>query len=87
MKVEEKVSSEIYRTPDTALAAWLLSQGFTLLELDDSKPFSISFLFKDDSTELPKCIHDFQAAKAEGNIVAFFRAYRRLVARVKETQL
>ena len=76
-------SESTYSTADTALAAWLYANGFQLLKIDRSE-FPSIFHFEDSSEELTQLVHDFQAGKAEGNIIIFFRAYKILLGKIKE---
>lgn len=77
-------AEKYYSTSDTALAAWLISQGFELIDLDYSHPSSVTFLFEFDGQSFSKAVKTFQIGTAEGNILAFFRAYKRLLLKVKE---
>lgn len=77
-----------YRTTDTAEAAWLYCKGFELLDVEvhnfrkTGEP-SV-FIFKNNSLELNKAAFLFQCGQAEGNIITFFRAYKRMIARIRE---
>lgn len=85
MSKEPTTAQNAFSTSDTALAAWLISQGYELLELDNSKPNSVAFLFVDDSEALTAAIKMFQTAQGEaGIVIAFYRAYKRLLVRIKE---
>ena len=77
-------SNDIYSTNDTALAAWLVSQGFKLLDLDFTNPKTVAFLFNNDTEALQQTIRLFKLDEAEGNISAFFRAYRRMLLLIRE---
>ena len=76
--------NDIYPTNDTALAAWLVSQGFELLDLDFSKPSSVAFLFKNDTKALKEAVRIFQRLEAVGNVNAFYRAYRQMLLKIRE---
>lgn len=79
--------SDRYHTADTAEAGWLYSRGFELLDVQvnsfikDRKP-SI-FIFKNNSPELNRAAFLFQCGQAEGNILSFFRAYKKMLARAR----
>lgn len=75
----------IFSTPNTALAAWLYSQGFDLLEIDNTN-FPTVFHFEDSSKALHSAVRDFQVGRAEGDIVAFYRAYKVLLDKIKGSQ-
>jgi hypothetical protein len=83
MKDSSRSLSSAFTTNDTALAAWLISRGFELQDLDDSRPNSVAFLFDNSNQELSKAVKTFQLGTAEGNILAFYRAYKRLVSQIK----
>jgi hypothetical protein len=85
MKDSSGSSISAFVTSDTALAAWLVSRGFELQNLDNSRPNSVAFLFADSNDELVKAVKIFQLGTAEGNILAFYRAYKRLVSQIKES--
>ena len=85
--IRNTISKNTYSTNDTALAAWLISQGFELLGLDSTRSNSVAFLFEDSSKAFAEAIKKFQLGTAEGNVMAFFRAYRRLLLKIKEGNL
>jgi len=84
--MEDSLQKLVYSTSDTALAAWLFSSGFELLEVDGSK-FPVVFHFENSSQELYKLVRAFQVGKAEGNIAAFYRAYKIMLSKVKTARL
>ena len=73
-----------YQTSDTALAAYLISQGYEYLELDVSNPRSAVFFFENNSSAFQESLKQFQLGEASGNILAFFRAYKKLLFQIKE---
>ena len=77
------VSNSPYSTSDTALAAWLYSSGRELLQVDTSQP-SVLFVFGNGNSRMSGLLIDYQTGQAEGNILAFFRAYKMLIGRIKE---
>ena len=72
-----------FKTSNTALAAYLISEGFGPPDIDynGAKAF---FTFSLENPHINKCIRDYSIAKAEGNIVCFFNAYQSLISRIKE---
>jgi len=70
-----------YQTTDTALAAYLKSSGYEVIDIDTSNQRAI-FIF-DDCSGLRKHIEDFDLIRgnAEG-VVLFFRAYRALLSKI-----
>lgn len=76
-------STAHYSTYDTTLAAWLIYNGFELVGLDRSNAFSVAFLFDHDGIHFSEAIKAFNQGTAEGNILAFFRAYKGLLLKLK----
>lgn len=76
-------NGDVFRTSDTALAAYLVSAGFTTPEIDfnGNKAY---FIFSPKNNDLEKSISEFDTARAEGNIVLFFNAYQSLLRRIRE---
>lgn len=74
-----------FSTKNTSLAAYLYMEGFTLLDVDNSN-FPTIFIFETSSL-LPECVHKFQIAKAEGNLVLYFEAYRKCLKMTKVGKL
>ena len=72
-----------FKTSNTALAAYLISEGFGTPDIDynGTKAF---FTFSRDNSHMNECIRAYDTAKAEGNIVCFFNAYQSLIRRIKE---
>lgn len=68
----------LFKTHDTALAGYLYSLGYTHTDTDVTQfPAVLVFELSDG---LKEAVHNFQLAKAEGNIVLFFRGYRRMLS-------
>ncbi len=72
-----------YATTDTAIAAYLQSEGFTLTDVDASNPRHCIFHFQNDNPKLSEFVHNFEIGQALGNIATFFFCYKRLLVRVK----
>jgi len=77
-------SPETFSTNDTALAAWLISQEFELLSMDNSQPNSVVFLFPNNDEKINKAVSQFQLGTAKGNVISFYRAYRYLIDEIKK---
>ncbi len=75
------VSSEFFTTSNTALAAYLVSEGFPIVSTDQTNG-KVSFSFEPNSS-LAGCIRDFELAQATGNIVMFYNTYRSLLRQIK----
>jgi len=74
-----------FSTKNSALAAYLYMEGFELLDVDISS-FPSVFIFETNS-RLPQCVHNFQIAKVEGNLVLFHEAYRKCLRMTKVGKL
>lgn len=76
-----------YTTTDTAEAAWLYSQGYELLDVivrNFRKTGEPSvFVFLNNSPDIKRTAFLFQCGKAEGDILTFFRAYKRMLAKAQ----
>ena len=73
-----------FRTSNTALAAYLISEGFGTPDVEfvnDSRAF---FLFPKDNPKIQDFINAWDTVKAAGNVVMFFQAYQTLLRRVRE---
>jgi len=73
---------DIYPTPITPLAAYLITLGFKQPEMDFSNPSQVVFLFKNDTKALEEAVFAYRTAKAEGNIVLFYENYKKLLDRI-----
>ena len=74
-----------FSTKNTSLAAYLLIEGFTLLDVFNEK-FPTVFVFESNGL-LPDCVRNFQIGKAEGNLVLYFEAYRKCLRMTKVGKL
>jgi len=74
-----------FSTKNTSLAAYLYMEGFTLLDVHNEQ-FPTIFVFE-TSELLPECVRNFQVAKAEGNLVLYFEAYRKCLRMTKVGKL
>lgn len=80
-----EIEELVYSTTNTALAAYLHSEGFELLDVDTSG-FPSVFNFKNDNPKLMDYVRAFQVAKARGNIAIFFRSYKLLLAQIRDNR-
>ncbi len=76
-------SNETSKISTTALAAYLISEGFDFPDIV-YEGSQASFIFQHKNHDLGKYISDFDTARATGNIVLFFNAYQALLRRIKE---
>ena len=77
-----------YRTSDTPLAAYLLTEGFSVLDVEQHKDehgrMRAIFIFANDSTALGECLRLYQTGQASVEPSTFLRNYRSLVRRARE---
>lgn len=91
MAIDNKQDGD-FSTRNTALAAYLYYEGFTLLDVEiNEHPYNpnytiATFVF-DSSGKLLECARLFQVAKAEGNLVLFHEAYRKCLKMTKMGKL
>jgi len=84
----ETPTDNTYPTSNTAEAAWLVSQGFELLNSERNSEGSVVFYFLDNTKALKEAVKAFQTGKAKGNIVTFFGKYKEMLRKVfMETKL
>ncbi len=74
-----------FTTMDTALAAWLYSEGNMPLKIETNGSITI-FCFKNSNLKFRRLVEQFQSGQAKGNIVLFFRAYKRMLDIAKKGQ-
>jgi len=75
--------SDSFRTSDTALAAYLISEGYGVPDIEYNGSRA-SFIFSKENQQIEKSIGDWDTARAEANVVLFFNAYQNLLRRIKE---
>ena len=68
-------NNHLFITQDTELAAWLCSQGVSLIRTEREGKQS-SFIFNQPDEQL---LIEFRMGTATGNIHAFFRAYKAML--------
>lgn len=74
--------SEVFKTKDTPLAAFLVTEGFTVLDVIFEGKIAF-FLFANDCDKFHQCINDFQTLKATTNASQLIYNYQGLVKRTK----
>jgi len=75
-----KKNNTTFSTPNTALAAYLISEGFELLDKNTTNPQEIIFIFDNTSVQLSETVRAFNMGIAEANIPTFYINYKKLVA-------
>ena len=77
-------TEDIFRTSDTALAAYLVSEGYQSPLIEYENGNRAYFIFPRTKNKIEQSINEFDTARAKGNIVLFFNAYQNLLRRIKE---
>jgi hypothetical protein len=75
-----KKNNTTFSTPNTALAAYLISEGFELLKTNTTNPQEIVFIFDNTLSSLAEAVRSYNMGIAEGNIPTFYINYKKLVA-------
>lgn len=77
-------SSNIYKTSDTAVAAYLCISNFELLRIDEGNSNHQSiFVFK-ATDNIEQFAKSFEIGSAICNASAFFRQYKKLLREIKQ---
>ena len=76
--------TDSFKTSDTALSAYLVSEGYGTPDIEYSNGARAFFIFSGKNIKRDKSISDFDSARAKGNIVLFFNAYQTLLRRIRE---
>ncbi len=78
MQKSDTNTDKIYSTNNSALSAYLLIEGYTLLdvEVNHDRRLPSIFIFE-NSNDLQKSVAVFISLKATGNINDFYEAYRK----------
>ena len=76
--------NESFKTSDTALSAYLVSEGFGTPKIEFNNGARATFVFSRENPDISKSINEFDTARATGNIVLFFNAYQVLLRRIRE---
>lgn len=66
----------IYRTGDLYIAAWLLSKGLELRDVDRRNSRRCDFVFL-DRQDRPELVHSFMCGRATGNLADFLYHLKR----------
>ena len=75
----------MFTTQNTALAAYLQTQGFELIEMTlEQSPVSFTF---EACKELQDEVRQWDMGRAAGNICVFFANYRSLIKKIKLYQV
>jgi hypothetical protein len=80
------MSNGYYLTKNAALAAYLRTEGFTLLDVDIEQ-YPAVFVFEDGSGKAQEYEHRWQLGKAIGNLCDFYESYRLCIRMVRVGKL
>lgn len=77
------LQNQSFETTDSALAAYLISEGFTKpgIKLDNNR---CVFCFIDNNNSISAFVTNYQSGKAIGNIPAFYHSYKHVLRRVHD---
>ena len=80
-------SDGTFNTRNTALAAFLRIEGFTLLDVTPSDYNTPAVFHFKTNSKIVGCEHLWQLGKAEGNLCNFWESYRLCLRMVKVGKL
>lgn len=72
----------IFRTSDTALAAWLIANQVKLSSIN-SALHPVIFIFECDQISLDELVFSWESTNAVGNCYQFYKIYRSLIHKLK----
>jgi hypothetical protein len=73
-----------FHTSDTAFAAWLVSAGVKLVDVNTTITPAEITLQETDKGQIGELTIAWESGKAEGNVVQFHKTYRYLLRRIHE---
>ncbi len=76
--------NDSFRTSDTALAAYLVSEGFGTPEIEFNNGSRAFFIFSKEDPKIDDSINSWDTGRATGHVVMFFQAYQTLLRRIRE---
>jgi hypothetical protein len=76
--------NESFKTSDTALSAYLVSEGFGTPEIEFPNGSRAFFVFSRENPKIEDSINAWDTGRALGNVVMFFQAYQTLLRRIRE---
>jgi hypothetical protein len=75
-----------FSTSDTALAAYLVSQGISEPEIEHTQNGCV-FCFSDRNLDIQPYVFSYQTGTATGNIYIFYKNYKRLLNIVNKNKI
>lgn len=79
-KCPQTSDPSVFKTANTALAAYLITEGYELADKDTSNPNEVLFIFDNGSPKLAELVRAFNMGTAVVNASIFYHNYRKLVA-------
>ena len=81
--IEESATPTEFRTDQTPIAAYLIAEGFSLLDTETNLRGFTEFLFENNSKHLAECVKNYQSGNATVNPDTYIRIYQDLIKRIK----
>lgn len=75
----------IYKTSDTATAAYLCCRNFKLIRMEPDANNHTTFVFENSSSELKQAVYEYEIGSATVNALSFHKQYRRLLREVRNS--
>lgn len=75
-------NNQVFKTDDTPLAAYLITEGYPLLDIVFNGRYA-SYLFSSDDGNFLELIKDFKLLRAQTNATQLIFNYRQLTDRAK----
>ena len=76
------IDSQIYKTDNTPLAAFLITEGFPLIDIMFTGRYA-NYLFADGDAKLHELIKEFTLLRAHANAFQLISNYQELIKRIK----
>lgn len=74
--------TEVFKTDDTPLAAFLITEGYSLIDIIFNGRFA-NYLFSNDDPDMQALVKDFQLLRAKTNAAQIIFNYQELIKRAK----
>jgi len=76
------INDQVFKTDDTPLAAYLITEGYQLVDILFDKRYA-TYLFFNDDPKLTASVKEFQLFQAKANASQLIFNYQELIKRVK----
>ncbi|KKL80084.1 hypothetical protein LCGC14_2008360 [marine sediment metagenome] len=80
--IEENPPTE-FRTDQTPIAAYLITEGFTLLDTEKNARGFTEFIFQNDNKYIAEYARKFELDEAMVSAASYIRNYQDLIKRIK----